>query len=117
MKKKIEEKIVYQTAILRKNGEHISVLESTKFDDCLKCWESLQNQWADCAKEMKPFIIKDPVITAFEPGLIYEILVRPLYSEESANSNNPYTKRMYEQGLTRTLGGEDILNRVNPSVY
>lgn len=117
-KQKPEEKVVYETLILRRDGQHISALQSSEFEECFAKWEQLQTQWTECAKEVKPFILKDPVVTAFEPGLIYEIILRPLMTEtKTMNENNPYTKRMLERGFSNTFGGEDLLSRANGSMY
>ncbi len=117
-KLKTEAEVIYQTLILRRDGNHISIVESTDFEKCYKAWETLQGQWAECAKEVRPFILKDPVITAFEPGLIYEIILQPVMSASKAvNENNPYAKQMLDRGFSNTFGNQDLLSRATNNDY
>ncbi len=114
MSKPKTEEVIYQTLILRRDGNHIAVIESVEFEKCYAMWEQLQNQWAECAKEVKPFVIKDPVLTAFEPGLIYEITLRPVMPMTKAmNENNPYARNMLDRGFSNTFGNTDLLSRAN----
>jgi hypothetical protein len=106
--------MLYQTVILRVDGNHISVLESENFDECMAKWQGLQEQWDLCAKEGRSFTIKDPVITAFPPALIAEILLRPLSTPVANQSGNPYHKQMMQQGLTEMFNGRDLISKVNP---
>ncbi len=115
MAKKKPDEIVYETWILRRDQQHIAVVVSTDFEKCYKVWEELQAQWAECAKEVKPFVLKDPVLTAFEPGLIYEITLRPVESPVSnaVNSKNPYAREMLNRGFSDVFGNQDLLSRAN----
>jgi len=103
------DKTIYQVAILRKDNAHIMVKETNNFDECLASWKELQAKWADSVKDPKPFVLESPIITAFEPGLIYEITLKPLYPDTAIDSNNPYQKSMLERGLSNTLQGTDLL--------
>lgn len=118
MNKKTEEEVVYEVLILRKDGQHITAMQSIEFEQCYKVWENLHNIWLECAKEVKPFILKDPILTAFEPGLIYEIILRPIMTApKSLNENNPYARSMLDQGFSSTFGNHDLLSRAAKSIY
>lgn len=118
MTKQKPEEVIYQTVIFRRDGNHIAVVESTDFEKCYKSWEALQAQWAECAKEVKPFLLKDPVLTAFEPGLIYEITLRPVMPvTKTVNENNPYAREMLNRGFSSTFGNQDLLSRAGNNEY
>lgn len=106
-----KDKTIYQVAILRKDNAHIMVRETSNFEECLATWKALHTKWADSVKEPKPFVLEDPIITAFEPGLIYEITLKPLYEESTVDSSNPYQKAMVERGLSNSLQGTDLLGQ------
>lgn len=118
-KKPTEKEVVYETLILRRDGQHIVAIQSTEFEKCYQKWEALHTQWQECAKEVKPFIVKDPILTAFEPGLIYEILLQPVMTATKAivNENNPYAKEMLNRGFSNTFGNQDLLSRASNSEY
>lgn len=119
VKKKTEEELqIYGVYIFRKDQEHLTILESTNFEECFKAWEELQLKWTEAVKEVKPFVLKDPVLTAFEPGLIYEIMLRPIMKQTaSINTNNPYARQMLTHGFGNTFGNEDLLSRVTRNDY
>lgn len=110
-----KEKMVYSVVILRQDGNHIQVLESGDYDKCYERWKLLQTEWATSAKEVRPFLLEDPVVTAFTPSLIYEIKLVPVLTEEMASkSHNPYQSRMNQQGFQNTFpgaSGTDLLSR------
>jgi hypothetical protein len=109
------DKMVYSVVILRSDGNHISVYESANYDKCYDRWRSLQEHWTLASKEQKPFLLEDPVVTAFNPALIYEIKLVPVMPEEMATkSHNPYHQRMTQQGFSNTFpsgSGIDLLSR------
>jgi len=110
-----KEKMVYGVLIFRNNGEHIQALESTDYDKCYERWKALHNEWATASKEQRPFVLEDPIVTAFAPGMIYEIKLIPIMTEEMASkSNNPYQQRMNQNGFSNTFpggSGIDLLSR------
>lgn len=118
-KKQTEDKVVYNVVILRKDHNHVVMMESTNFDACLARWEALQAQWAECVKEVKPFVIRDPLITAFEPALIHEITLAPVMKESLAttSANNPYYRNMVQSGLAHSLSNQDLLARATRQEY
>jgi len=99
--------MVYQVVLLRTNGDHISILESDNYDKCYERWKELHTLWTACAKEVKPFVLEEPVVTAFSPSMIYEINLIPMSQQPTAsNAHNPYQKAMQEQGFSRTFPGQ-----------
>lgn len=110
-----KDKMVYSVIIFRSDEKHIIVLESNDYNKCYEKWKFLQNAWVDSAKETKPFVLEDPIVTAFAPSLIYEIKVIPVMAEEMANnSHNPYQQRMNQNGFMNTFpgaSGMDLLSR------
>lgn len=111
MSVKTEEKQVYETIIFRKDGEHISALQSIKFDEAVEKWKELNGQWEEAIANKKPFKIMNPIVTAFDPGLISEIAVRPLMKVPESKYDNPYQQQMMKQGLSNTLrqqGGHPV---------
>lgn len=103
---------LYQVIIFRRDGNHLKGFESDDFDEAKEKWQELQAQWVEKFKETQPFVLEDPVVTAFDPGLILEISVLPV--TEQKKSNNPYKKEMNEKGLSNTLnnytGGASLLD-------
>lgn len=98
--------MVYQVVILRTNGDHISILESDSYDKCYERWKELHTLWTACAKEIKPFVLEEPVVTAFNPSMIYEINLVPVSTQSSSsNAHNPYQKNMQEHGFGKTFPG------------
>lgn len=110
-----KEKLVYSVLICRSDGNHIIVIESNNYDACYDTWKKTQQTWADASKEQKPFVLEDPIVTAFAPSMIYEIKLVPVMTEEMASkSHNPYQARMHEQGFGKTFpggSGIDLLSR------
>lgn len=105
--------MVYAVVVLRTDGDHITVIESPDYDKCYEKWKMLQNEWATASKEQRPFTLEDPIVTAFNPSLTYEIRLIPVMPETMANkNNNPYAQRMGQEGFGRTFpgkGGMDLL--------
>lgn len=103
-------KMVYGVIICRSDAQHIIVMEDPNYDKCFKVWEDLHSRWTTAAKEQHPFVLTQPLVTAFAPSMIYEIKLVPMNTEENASqSHNPYYKAMNEQGFTRTFLGKDII--------
>lgn len=100
------EKVSYAVLIKRRgNLEPVVILESSNFDECFKLWEELHNNWEICIKETKPFVLKTPVVTAFDPALIFEICVVPFSNNFSQQNGNPYVRRMKQEGFSKALEG------------
>lgn len=102
----------YAVVIMRKDANHIMVLESEDFNVCFDRWEQLSAEWASAVKEVRPFLIKDPIVSVFDPSFVYEITIKPYQEEQNnKNSNNPYYKQMASSGLSSMLNGNDLLGR------
>lgn len=95
----------YSLLILKRDQEHMEVLETENFDEIDKLWKELIEQWASCLHEQKPFILRRPVVTAFDPGLIYEITIRPVV-ENNMDNDNPYYSRAKKEGFSSAIRGE-----------
>lgn len=105
-------KITYGVWLLKRDQDHIQVLETEKFDEADKLWLELKDRWTMCLHEEKPFELRSPIITAFDPGLIYEVTVRPMTMNSSdKNSDNPYQAKMKRDGFSSAFrGGGDVLD-------
>lgn len=105
-----KEQMVYMVAVYRTDGAHISVIESPDYDKCFAKWVELHKVWSTAAKEQTPFILVDPVVTAFSPAMIFEIKLIPVMSQQlaAAASNNPYAQSMNEKGFGRTFPGASV---------
>lgn len=99
------DKMKYEVLILRRDQAHIQVMETEDFKEADKRWAELDSQWAACIKDTTPFKLRKPVITSFDPGLIYEITVVPVSSAPAKNPDNPYQQEMQRKGLGATLRG------------
>jgi hypothetical protein len=91
----------YSVWIMRRDGNHICVIETDNFDEADKVNEELINKWVSCLKEQSPFGIRKPLITTFDPGYIYEISLLPF--GQTNNSNNPYQQQMRDNGFSSTF--------------
>lgn len=98
----------YQLVIFRRDGNHLKITESEDFDKTKELWKSLNKKWEEAFKESKAFIVEDPVVTSFDPGLIYEISILPSVAI-SKKEHNPYKKAMMEEGF----GNRNLLNQAN----
>jgi hypothetical protein len=103
----------YSVVILRRDNEHITVLETEDYDKAYESWTKLYQDWVTCLHEQKSFVMEKPIVTAFDPGLIYEIKVLPVSISKSIR-DNPYTNKMRQEGFSKTFGnyagGNDILD-------
>ena len=102
-------KQLYQVQIIRRDGMHLMGFESENFDEAKEKWKEFQTQWVTKFKDTEPFVLEDPIVTAFDPGLILEISIVPV-SEEN-KEHNPYKEAAQKKGLqdalakTTTSGG------------
>lgn len=103
MQGKEEKKSLYSLMILRRDGEHINVCESTNYDEVFERYKEVRSRWASCIKENEPFELLKPIVTSFDPGLIYEITVRPIIETTSSRFDNPYQQEMMKKGLANTI--------------
>jgi hypothetical protein len=110
MSQKEEKKALYALYIMRRDENHISVTESHNYDEVFEVYKKLIEAWSVSVKEQKPFSLSSPVVTTFDPGLIYEITVRPIMPEQNASKyDNPYQQKMMKNGLQNMLHS-DILD-------
>lgn len=113
MQKVEETKQVYEVQIIRIDQNHIVALTSDNYDKCFERWEELTKIWTEAIDGKKPLVLKDPVVTAFDPGLVREITVRPVMTVPASKNDNPYHKRMVKEGLSNMLNnpaGSDLLD-------
>jgi hypothetical protein len=102
---KTEEKLqLYAVYILKRDNSHITAIETKSFDEAHNLWKELRDKWTKAIKETLPFELSKPIITAFDPGLIYEITLKPVIEiTDTINPNNPYHQQMIKNGLSSTL--------------
>lgn len=105
----------YMVVILRSDGNHIMVDDNPNFDSAREKWASLTKYWEECVHEKKPFIVESPIITAFDPNFIYEIVLRP--KSTVTNSNNPYQKEMMSKGFSDMLKGTSLGSQILDGGY
>lgn len=108
-----EQKVVYAVFVLRTDQQHITAIESDNYDECYETWESLHNVWMEASAENKPFVMTKPIVTAFHPGLISEITLRPIVEQSASKNQNPYQKNMVNNGFSNSFptgGGVDLLD-------
>lgn len=109
----MEKKQTYGVLLLKRNGDHIVLLETESFEEADKRWSEVQETWTESLKSQTPFILRSPIITAFDPGIILEInLVPQTKMETIRNPSNPYAQRMNKEGLAATMGnrGSEMLD-------
>lgn len=99
-----EKKISYALIILRRDGNHISVMEVFDYDKAFEEYKELTSRWAICIKEHTPFAMTKPIVTTFDPGLIYEITITPVVDTPASRNDNPYAKEMRTRGLGNMQG-------------
>jgi len=106
-----EKDLVYAVLVLRTDQNHITVLESNNYDECFNCWSEMTNKWSKAAKEGVPFELSNPIVTAFSPGMITEITLVPVTTQDiQSKSHNPYYQNMMEKGLTNAFGFNNSTN-------
>ena len=105
-------------AILRRDGEHISVLEGEDYDKIYEQYKEITARWATSVKEQTPFSINSPVVTTFDPGLIYEITIKPVVETTGSNRyENPYQQAMHKHGLQNTFGNQGLMSEIKDGGY
>jgi hypothetical protein len=117
-KPKEERKTLYGLFILKRDGDHISVLETDNYDEVFESWKQLKDQWTSCVQDSKPFELLKPIVTAFDPNLIYEITVKPVVETTASSKNyNPYREQMNKEGFSNTFGNHAVLSNVKDGGY
>lgn len=101
-----EKKPSYAVVILRRDEQHILVLEDNNYDKVFEEYEKIAAKWASCVKDHTPFSLTSPVVTTFDPGLIYEIKINPVVETAASKYDNPYANQMRRNGLAamQTVG-------------
>lgn len=115
MKKSNEEnrEIVYEVYIARNDQQMpMIVCQSVNYEECFEKWEELQELWQISSNENKAFVMKEPLVTAFNPVLIREITLRPVVEQSVGKYKNPYQREMIEKGFSEAFGkpGHDFLD-------
>lgn len=109
-----EKKQVYGLWIIRHADEAICVLTTDKYDESYERWKTLTDIWVNAIKDKVPFILTAPVVTAFDPGAIKEITIRPVIKVTDSKYDNPYQQQMMKNGLGNTL--KNVGNFINPDL-
>ena len=99
----MENKLKYHVIVLRHNQDHIFLAELDNYDAALNLWTETKNKWGEAIKAKLPFELTSPLVTAFDPGMIYEITIKAAEATTNVNSNNPYKRTMQERGFSNTL--------------
>jgi len=108
---KEENKSLYALHILRRDEGHISIMESTEYDKVFEEYQKLVKNWTDSAKGEYPFSLTSPVVTSFNPGLIYEIKIVPVMAQQpSSRYDNPYHQNMVNKGLQNITPSSPVLD-------
>lgn len=109
--------MVYEVAVIRSDFNHIIVSETKEFEEAKITWRELTDRWKKSIEDKAPFELEQPIITAFDPGLVREIKIfaTPQGVQQKVGSHNPYTQRMKEEGLSNTMkyggiSGTDVLD-------
>ena len=93
--------LIYQVLIIRRDGTHIMAFETKDFEESKQRWRSLTDNWLKSLKEETTFELEEPIITAFDPGLIQEVTIAPV--EEQSKETNPYKANTQQNGLGTSL--------------
>ena len=103
----------YSVMILRRDKNHITALTTEDYDKAYEIWTEYSENWVKSAKELKVFKLEKPLVTAFDPALIYEIRIVPVTVSKNTR-NNPYAEEMRTKGFSETFGayaqGSDLLD-------
>lgn len=113
---KEEKKQIYEVWIIKYNDEPISILATDKYDESYEKWKFLTDVWVNALKDKTPFIITNPVVTAFDPGTVKEITVRPVMKVAESKYENPYHQQMMKNGLGNTLKSVSAVSVFNSEI-
>jgi hypothetical protein len=101
MQKEENKKIpTYSLLILRKDEQHISVVESSNYDEVFERYNEVKDHWAQSIRDKTPFELQKPIVTVFDPGLVYEITIKLITETPSSRYENPYEKQMRKNGFS-----------------
>ncbi len=114
MHQKEEKKQIYEVWIVKYTDEPISILTTDKYDESYERWKILTDIWVAALKDKTPFIITSPIVTAFDPGTVKEITVRPTIKIAESKYENPYQQKMMKEGLSKAL--KTTSNIINPDL-
>ena len=96
---------IFGVYIIKKDQNVITIMQTENFDEAKKSWEAYVERWVKCINDKRPFIIDVGIsATAFDPGLISEILIKSMELSNRINPSNPYAQQMQEQGFSNTFG-------------
>src|SRR6266478_10032833 len=98
MTKQEESKQIYEVIMIRSDGNHITAKSTDNYDVCFEAWKILVDKWENAVTKKIPFSITEPIVSAFDPGLVMEISIRPLMKVSESKYDNPYQKRMMNEG-------------------
>jgi hypothetical protein len=106
----------YSIILLRTDGDHI-ILDVGNIENAYTKWATYRDEWSKSLQDKKPLIVVEKdlgIVTAFNPGIVYEIIIRK--KDLRVSANNPYQKEMLEKGFSQTFGshtksGHDLLDR------
>lgn len=94
----------YEVVLFKSNSGPLLVHTDTNEERARKLVLSLSEQWGKCIKEQTPFLLKSPVFSSFDPGLIREISV--MESATPTGADNPYQQEMVNKGFTESFKGQ-----------
>lgn len=100
---KEEKKQLYEVWIIRYADEPMTLLTTDKYDESYERWKELTDIWIAALKDKTPFVITSPLVTAFDPGTVKEITVRPVMKVAESKYENPYQQKMMRDGLGSAL--------------
>jgi hypothetical protein len=102
---KEEKETVYEISIARNDMQiPMIVYRSTNYEESYEKWQELYKQWQTSSDDNKVFVLKEPVVTAFNPVLIREITLRPVVEQSAGKYKNPYQREMIDNGFSETFG-------------
>jgi hypothetical protein len=91
--------------IVKRDKNVITVVQTGNYDEASKAWDELTDQWTKCILDKKPFILSNNVNkSAFDPGLIEEIMLKTVELTNRINPNNPFMQEMQRSGFSNTFG-------------
>lgn len=103
MSKKEEQKQIYEVWIIRYQDEPISAFSTDSYDAGYEKWSELKDVWVNAIKDKTPFILTKPIVTAFDPGTVKEVTLRPVINIPESKYENPYHQQMIKDGFAKTM--------------
>lgn len=90
--------LTYLVRIVRIDERVIDLVETDDFSEAKGIWQKAHEQWTLAVSERRPFLVVEPIVTAFDPSLIREVIVFPIQKQQK--TDNPYKAKMQEKGLS-----------------